>query len=539
MGKGRLCALALVASLLATGLGAGQASADSVSAAQLLQALNDRRTAIGAPAIPADPRVVSAAQHHADYNALNGVLGHYETAGLPGYTGYSPRDRVAAQGWSTSFVSEVASSMTGGVAALNQLWDAPYHRLGMMHPNSVSTGWGHSDLNGHPSTVGDFVYDFSRRPVPFVRSPAAGQAGIPTSWNGGESPSPLPSGVTLPVGYPIVLVYSGAQSVAMRAAEIVTPSGVRLPIYYAPQVFESDYQVIVPQKPLPAGTKLHVRFDITVAGQYATNEWDFTTAGSPSTTTVAPSFHSSFVDQSAYPSLVPGTSTRLTIRFTNSGTASWVRGVAGQQANLGLNGDTTAFAALGMNDGWLSANRLATTTEATVGPGQIGTFTFNVRAPVAPGSYRLPLRPVIDGVTWMEDQGVFLVVTSDLGYHSRWAWQSTYPTLHAGQLSAPLSIAFTNTGTRSWVRGVLGQQANLGVNGDDRTWSSLGVGWPTPDRPAIQSEATVAPGGIGTFTFQVRAPSGPGTYAFHLRPVIDGLTWMEDEGVFLIITVIP
>ena len=59
------------------------------------------------------------------------------------------------------------------------------------------------------------------------------------------------------------------------------------------------------------------------------------------------------------------------------------------------------------------------------------------------------------------------------------------------------------------------------------------------DRPAIQSEATVAPGGIGTFTFQVRAPSGPGTYAFHLRPVIDGLTWMEDEGVFLIITVIP
>ncbi len=162
-----------------------------------------------------------------------------------------------------------------------------------------------------------------------------------------------------------------------------------------------------------------------------------------------------------------------------------------------------------------------------------------MRAPIAPGSYRLPLRPVIDGVTWMEDQGVFLVVTSDLGYHSRWAWQSTYPTLHAGQLSAPLSIAFTNTGTRSWVRGVLGQQANLGVNGDDRTWSSLGVGWPTPDRPAIQSEATVAPGGIGTFTFQVRAPSGPGTYAFHLRPVIDGLTWMEDEGVFLIITVIP
>jgi hypothetical protein len=30
---------------------------------------------------------------------------------------------------------------------------------------------------------------------------------------------------------------------------------------------------------------------------------------------------------------------------------------------------------------------------------------------VAPGSYLLRLRPVIDGVTWMEDQGVYVVVS--------------------------------------------------------------------------------------------------------------------------------
>ena len=45
------------------------------------------------------------------------------------------------------------------------------------------------------------------------------------------------------------------------------------------------------------------------------------------------------------------------------------------------------------------------------------------------------------------------------------------------------------------------------------------------------------PGGVGTFTFQVRAPMTPGLYAIHLRPVIDAVTWMEDEGVFLYITV--
>ena len=535
-----LRAAALIAAVLATVGGplAGPASADGVTGVQLVQRLNELRSAVGAPTIAADPRVMLAAQHHADYSSFNGTGGHTETAGLPLFTGVSARERVAAMGWSTSFVSEVAAGYSGGINALNELWDAPYHRLGMMHPNSVSTGWGHSDLNGRATTVGDFVYDFAPRLVPFVRSPASGQSGVRTSWSGNESPSPLPPGVSGPVGYPIMLVYSQAQSVVMRAAEIVTPSGARLPIYYPKPLWESDYQIIVPQQPLPAGTTLHVRFDIDVAGQGVTNEWDFTTAGAPGTVVPpAPTFHSAFVDQSAYPTLTAGTSATVSVRFRNTGTATWQQGVIGKQANLGLNGDTTAFAALGMNDGWLSPNRLATTTEASVAPGAVGTFTFRVRAPAAPGVYRLPLRPVIDGVTWMEDQGVFLVVTSDAGYHSRFATQSAYPTLAPGQTSAPLMLTFTNTGTRSWVKGAAGQQANLGINLDDRTWAGLSVGWLTPDRPAAQTEAVVASGGTGTFTFQLKAPAAPGVYSIHLRPVVDGTVWMEDEGVFLVVTV--
>jgi len=251
----------------------------------------------------------------------------------------------------------------------------------------------------------------------------------------------------------------------------------------------------------------------------------------------SPTFHSAFVDESAYPILAAGASAQVSVRFRNTGTAIWQRDVVGKQANLGLNGDTTTFAALGMNDGWLSPNRLATTVAASVAPGEVGTFTFRVRAPAVPGIYRLPLRPVIDGVSWMEDQGVFLVVTSDAGYHSRWTAQSPYPTLAPGQTSAPLTLTFTNTGSRPWTKGASGQQANLGINLDDRTWAGLSVGWLTPDRPAAQTESVVAPGASGTFTFQVKAPSAPGVYAIHLRPVVDGTVWMEDEGVFLVVTV--
>jgi uncharacterized protein YkwD len=542
-----LVALAVLLALPTVGLNARSAQAlttidaDATQAAvqaDMLQTVNDHRFAVGAPAIAADARVNTAAQNHANYNSANGITGHYEAAGLPYYTGYGPRDRLTAAGWTTSFVSEVATGGSSAIAGVNQLWDAPYHRLGMMHPNAVSTGWGYSTLGSRASTVGDLVYDFSQRAVSYVRSPAAGQVGIPTSWSGQESPNPLPAGVSGPVGYPIMVVYSGGQTVTMRAAELVAPDGSRLPIYYAPQQFEYDYQVIVPQRPLTAGVTYHVRFDINVNGVMTTNEWSFTTAGG---TAPAPTqtFHSAFVSESAWPTLIPGTSTSLTVKFQNTGTATWQKGVAGKQANLGLNGDTVAFAALGMNDGWLSANRLATTVESSVAPGQTATFTFNVRAPLTQGTYRLPLRPVIDGVTWMEDSGVFLVIVSSVSYHSKWVSQSAYPTVAVGQVSAPLTIAYTNTGSTPWVKGALGQEARLGINLDDVTWASLSVNWPYQSRVATQSEAVVAPGQTATFTFQVKAPATPGVYSIHLRPVIDGVTWMEDEGVFLVVTVTP
>jgi hypothetical protein len=92
---------------------------------------------------------------------------------------------------------------------------------------------------------------------------------------------------------------------------------------------------------------------------------------------------------------------------------------------------------------------------------------------------------------------------------------------------------------RSWVRGATGQQVNLGVVGDDRSWAALGVGWASADRPAIQVEPEVVPGAIGTFSFYVRAPATPGTYVLRLQPVADGVTWLEDQGVYIQLTVIP
>ena len=525
--------LALVAMPLAT---TAEASAND-----MLLLTNQFRAAIGSPTVPSDPRLVQAAQNHANYNSANSILGHYETAGLPYYTGYGPRDRLIAQGWTTSFVSEVA---TGGseLGGVRQLWDAPYHRLGLMHPNATTIGWGHSELNGRQSNVGDIVYNFGIRPVEFVRSPAHMQTNIPTSWSGQESPSPVPAGSSGPYGYPIMVVYSAGQNVQFRAAELVAPSGTRLPFYVAPQQFEYDYQVIVPQRPLATNTTYHVRFDITVAGQWLTNEWDFSTGstvsgGGPTSTLPDSGLHSAWMSQTQVPAMQPATTSQATLLFRNTGTKTWTKGVAGSQVALGVNGDSASFSTLGMNVGWPSANRVAVQNEASVGPGALASFTFALKAPLSAGTVRIPLRPVIDGVAWLEDQGVFVPVTTVVDYHSRWVSESAFPTLRVGQVSGPLSIAFRNAGSQAWIRGTLGQEARLAVNQDDAQWAALGVNWLSANRVAPQTEATVTPGGVGTFTFQVRAPMTPGLYAIHLRPVIDAVTWMEDEGVFLYINV--
>jgi len=251
----------------------------------------------------------------------------------------------------------------------------------------------------------------------------------------------------------------------------------------------------------------------------------------------ATGFHAAWVDQSPWPVLMPSASTSYTVHYRNTGTETWQRGIAGRQVNLGITGDSTAFANIGMAVGWLSANRVATTAEAVVAPGAIGTFTFTLRAPGTPGTYRVPLHPVLEGVQHLEDEGVYLLVVSDLGFHSAWVSQSAYPTLQPGQVSTPLNVVFRNVGSQTWTKGVLGQEARLGINLDDAQWAPLAVNWPYSTRVAVQAEATVAPGATTTFTFQVKAPQSPGSYSLHLRPVVDGAWWMEDEGVFLTITV--
>lgn len=132
-------------------------------------------------------------------------------------------------------------------------------------------------------------------------------------------------------------------------------------------------------------------------------------------------------------------------------------------------------------------------------------------------------------------------VATQTGYHAAWSGQSDYVDLSAGQL-VDLAVRFKNTGTSGWYRGNQGTQADLGSNDplDNRRDFDAGI-LVSPlfgtNRYATTDVLYVGPGDVGTFSMRLRAPGAPGAYQVRVRPVIEGVTWMEDEGVFLQIVV--
>ena len=123
---------------------------------------------------------------------------------------------------------------------------------------------------------------------------------------------------------------------------------------------------------------------------------------------IASAFHSRWVGQTNPEAIPVGGVATATVRLRNAGTIDWVKG-GDREARLGVAGDDTRFAGLGIPHGWLAASRPAAQNEAFVPPGSVATFTFQVSG-WRPGVYRVPLRPVIDGVTWMEAQGIYIDV---------------------------------------------------------------------------------------------------------------------------------
>ena len=141
---------------------------------------------------------------------------------------------------------------------------------------------------------------------------------------------------------------------------------------------------------------------------------DFGGVADPAATTAVATFdqgfHSAWGVQSPNPTLAPGEVATLVVALRNTGYRGWYQGSPGQQANIAT-ASPLDVARPDLAQSWMSTNRIATTTTSYVGPGQTGWFQFQIHAPATPGTYRLDVRGVVDGATWLEDAGAYWTIT--------------------------------------------------------------------------------------------------------------------------------
>ena len=118
--------------------------------------------------------------------------------------------------------------------------------------------------------------------------------------------------------------------------------------------------------------------------------------------------------------------------------------------------------------------------------------------------------------------------------HASFVSETPYPDISAND-AAVVSVVLRNTGSTAWRKGTA-QEARLGIPDNSPDLAFLADGWPTPERPAAQQEEIVPPGGTATFSFLVKGTL-PGRFVVPLRGVVDGGAWMDDLGMYTVVTV--
>lgn len=233
--------------------------------------------------------------------------------------------------------------------------------------------------------------------------------------------------------------------------------------------------------------------------------------------------------------------TYLSVKVLNDGKATWYPG----KIFLGTAGPNDRSSAVYDNT-WITQNRAATITESSVAPGQYATFNFWVNTPQQAGTYQEHFNLVAEGITWMNDMGLYYQFNVQ---PAQFSWSVTQQEAYADstlQTKVDLSTVpqktrvylytkVQNTGNVTWYQ----SSTHLATSGPrDRQSALYDVTWLSQNRPASLNETSVAPGQYGTFGFWINTPN-TGNLREYFNLVTEGTAWFNDIGYYYPITTVP
>lgn len=263
-----------------------------------------------------------------------------------------------------------------------------------------------------------------------------------------------------------------------------------------------------------------------------------------------PDFSYKWISQSKYLTLFPEETARLWVMIENTGNATWDKNTP---IHLGTSNPLDRISEFYEPSDWLAPNRSAWLTDDTIiKPGDRAVFMFDITAPIKPGKYQEFFQPVVEGISWLEDYGIFWEITvkspeeiagspqnpeekyqTDGIYRSELVYQeSPVLSLKQGE-SKTLKIEIKNVGTATWHN--TGQApVRLGTaNPWDRSSIFHNSSWLAANRITNITENNIDPSKTATYslTLHVPADATPGFYEENFQSVAENVTWFMDYNI--------
>ncbi|MBN2585316.1 S8 family serine peptidase [Patescibacteria group bacterium] len=245
-------------------------------------------------------------------------------------------------------------------------------------------------------------------------------------------------------------------------------------------------------------------------------------------------YSAAWVRQSPYPTLNLNEETTLWVELRNTGNMPWFGSGSNSQTPFRFGTFRPMDRkSIFYHSTWISPNRTAVLEQTQVNPGEIGRFSFLIKA-TQPGVYKEYFNAVLEYKQWMPDLGIYWTVTVKTGgvdqnpshYQAELVNQTASPTLTPGQI-AFVSVTLKNSGIAKWnslVSGGYGTVKLGTVNPPDRNSRFSVDSWSSPNR-AITTGFEVAPGGTMTLGFNIKAPTTTGSYIESFRLVSEHIAW--------------
>ena len=256
-----------------------------------------------------------------------------------------------------------------------------------------------------------------------------------------------------------------------------------------------DFQVTAPTTPGAYNFQWQMVLDDAGAGFFGGRSSDLVIIVG------APGDNAQFIQQTVPLTLTPGQSFTALITLRNSGGSAWTAD-GGYQLGSQSPADNLTW---GFN---------RTDLPAAVPPGQSVDFSFQLTAPSEPGTYDFQWQMVRAVTGFFGQPAAKLAITVaplvPLVNNAGFVAQTVPATMSPGTVY-PVSITMTNTGTTTWTAEELYRLASQNSL-DNVIWGFSRVLLP----------ASVPPGGVAQFDFNVTAPTTPGVYQFQWQMVQEG-----------------